>query len=178
MKPLPRLLLFLAASLMVAGPSPGAANPPATPERPLAERIDALLRPHLKPTPLPITLPNPFIVVHGTADFTGDTPTARVAGPDLRRGTIGPAGLSDPEKLAQAVTKLRIGGTIKVNDVTHLIVNQVPYREGATFMAEGKDEEILLQIVRLRPDELVLGFKDATQAIRLKNAPRTAEPEK
>lgn len=69
----PRITAELAASLFpataplrAADPSPA---PPAGKGR-LTEHIDALLRPHRQPVPLPVVLPNPFIVRRGTVDFT------------------------------------------------------------------------------------------------------------
>jgi hypothetical protein len=137
---------------------------------PLTARIDALLRPHLNPPPLPVSLPNPFLVVRGTAEFTessaaAPTPEARAAGPLDESGPV-----TDTDMLARGVAQLKIGGTMQINDVTQVMINRTTYKEGDFLTLETKPTPIHVQLVRLTREELTLRYNEATQAVRLKNA--------
>jgi len=174
-------LLLLAAGLLPAAAFLRAAEPPPAPspgKSRLIARIDALLRPHLKPAPLPVVLPNPFTVIRGTADFTeGHDPAATTA--SFASPADDAAHLTDEEMLARCMARLKIGGTMQVNDVTQLLINQELYKEGDYVILEDKGGALVyVQIVRLSPGDLTLRYKEATQVIRLKNPakPKDAGP--
>lgn len=167
-------LLLLAASLLAAtfplrAAAPTPAAPPAGKDR-LAGRIDALLRPHLRPAPLPVVLPNPFLVIRGTVDFTEAHDPAASKQPAPPAADLPP--LTDAEVLASCVARLKIGGTMQVNDLPQLLINQELYKEGDYVILEHKAALLYVQIVRLTPDEITLRLKEATQTIRLKNPAR------
>jgi hypothetical protein len=167
-------LVLLAVGPLVALRAMGAVSTaPAKPS--LAGRIDALLRPHLKPTSLPVTLPNPFVVVRGSAELTDNHEAAEpeIPAPET---PVDPGHPTDAEVLARAVSRIKIGGTMHVNDQTQLMINGDLYREGDPLTLENKPNPIYAQIVRLTPSELTLRYKDATQTVRLKNPPKPRDP--
>jgi hypothetical protein len=171
--------VLLAAGLFPAAALLRAADPfavePAGKNR-LTERIDALLRPHLKPAPLPVVLPNPFVVVRGTADLTDvHDPAAGTAYIAPPADDSPPA--TDAEMLARCVARLKIGGTMQVSDVTQLTINQELYKEGDYVALEGKGGALLyVRITRLTPGELTFRYKEATQLVRLKYPPKPKDP--
>ena len=63
---------------------------------------------------------------------------------------------------------LRISGNVRINDLTHLIINQAPYKEGDTFSLKTKDGTVKLKVIAIAPGELTLGLNDAVQVIKFK----------
>jgi hypothetical protein len=181
MKHLLRSFLSLAASLWLAVAPLSAADAPGKASR-ITDRIDALFRQRLRPVPLPVDLPNPFLVVSGA---TSRRPDEAGPGGDATPGATNRAKSADEvqpgtdaETLARYAAKLKIGGTIVVSGVTQLVVNQSPYKEGDYIFLDSKEALMYVQIIRLTSSELTLGFKEAKQVIRLKNPakPKDAEP--
>ncbi|HKB56726.1 MAG TPA: hypothetical protein VKC51_03975 [Lacunisphaera sp.] len=189
MKRLPRPFLSLAAGLWLAAAPlsaadalPAGAAAPGKASR-ITDRIDALFRQRLRPVPLPVDLPNPFLVVSSATSRRPDD-----AGPGGNEATVVATNRAksadevqpgtDAETLARYAAKLKIGGTIVVSGVTQLVVNQSPYKEGDYIFLDSKEALMYVQIIRLTSSELTLGFKEAKQVIRLKNPakPKDAEP--
>jgi hypothetical protein len=167
---------FLASWFMIglaSGPLLGPAQTPPAPAKsvPLTARIDALLRPHLQPSALPVSLPNPFVVVRGSAELT--EAAGPVTGPEPRvppAATEEASPATDGELLAQATAQLKIGGTIYANNVTQLMINRNTYKEGDFLTLDAKPVPLHVQIVRLTRDELTLRYNDVTQTLPLKAA--------
>lgn len=63
---------------------------------------------------------------------------------------------------------LRISGTVRIEDQTHLIINQAPYKEGDIFNLKTKEVNAKLRIISIAPGELTLGLNAATQVIKFK----------
>jgi hypothetical protein len=178
-----RLLLGLGL-LLAAGAPPAGRAAPAAPTRAalqsqhIKESIDALFKHRLKPDPLPVTLPNPFLVVSGVISnkrpdgsesdpaSVGDS-EAHDGPPAAKPGDAPPPG-SDAEALARHVASLKIGGTIQINGQLQLIINQSPRKEGDLIFLDNKSAVIYLRLIRLTPTELTLGFNEAVQTVRLK----------
>ena len=177
----PGLLLaavFFPAAGAGAVPVPAAAKA-ATHSQHLRERIDALFKRRLKPEPLPVTLPNPFLVVSGGINgkrpdgtesdpATGDDRDAHVGAPDPKPAEETPPA-SDTEALAHYMATLKIGGALQLNGRPQLIINQSPRKEGDLIFLDNKDSMIYLRVIRITPFELTLGFKEVEQTVRLKN---------
>lgn len=174
--------LSLATALPLAAradPALPAATRAALQSQHLKESIDALFKHRLKPDPLPVILPNPFLVVSGSinsrrADGSETDPTTE-GGPEghasasaTKPGAETPPG-SDAEALARYVASLKIGGTLRINGQLQLIINQSPRKEGDLIFLDNKNAVTFLRIIRLTPVELVLGFNDAVQTVGLKN---------
>lgn len=122
-------------------------------------RIDALLASRLKPDPLPDPLPNPF-------QLSGVVPSA---GTDKNPKPIESLPVStDSEMLLYYGASLRISGTVRTDDQTHLIINSAPYKEGDTLTIKTKDATAKLKILGIAPGELTLGLNDAVQVIKFK----------
>jgi hypothetical protein len=164
------ILLSLLVTASSALPAPAAeASAAPRPSVPLVSRIDALLRPHLKPTPLPVSLPNPFIVVRGSAELSETPGPKAVPEPGVSAApAVEDALLTDGEILARCMAQLKIGGTMQLNDVTQLMINRNTYKEGDYLTLEGRSAPIHVQIVRLSREELTLRYNEVTQTVRLK----------
>jgi len=184
----PRILLFavsgwLAAAVMpemVAAVRP-AARPPAAKSGDrtgrMKQRIDALLKSRLDPAPLPATLPNPFQLPPGSAvadpregpklDLpAGHKPEAAGPVPPAASGPVIPG--NDAEALVYYAAGLKITGTVRLNGLDHLIINQSPYKEGDLILLSTPTSTIYLQVLRITPDELTLGLNQAVLTVKLK----------
>jgi len=123
-------------------------------------RIDALLTLRLKPTTLPGDMPNPFDLPHSLSE-----PTTLEKDPKpVNDGAPG----SDSEMLLYYGASMRISGTVRIDDVTHLVINQSPYKEGDLFTIKTKDTVTKLRIVQIAPGELTIGLNDAVQVVKFK----------
>lgn len=164
---LPRLSFWVALGLLIsvgsltaapAKPKASTSNTTVPFER-TKSRIDALLSRRLKPAPLPEVLPNPFQLAEAPAAPTQEKdPKANE--------TLGP--VSDSEMLVYYGAMLRISGTVRIEDQTHLIINQAPYKEGDIFNLKTKEVNAKLRIISIAPGELTLGLNAATQVIKFK----------
>ena len=147
----------------------------------IKERIDSLFKRRQKPEPLPVILPNPFLVIGGVMDAgrTEEAEPSPRAEPveNVQSGVIMPE-TSAPEEapvsddasvLARHVLTLKIGGTVQLNGQLRIIINQAPRKEGDLIFMDKKDSVTYLKVIRVTPFELTLGFNDAVQTIRLKN---------
>lgn len=120
-------------------------------------RIDALVGPRLKAEPLPEVLPNPFQL----------TEVAKPANSEQKPIEKLPVS-SDEEMLLYYGASLKISGVVRIDEVTHLVINQAPYKEGDTLSLKTKDGTVKLRVVQIAPGELTLGFNDATEVIKFK----------
>ena len=123
-------------------------------------RIDALLAQRLKPDPLPDPLPNPFQLAE------------MVQQPVIHEKEPKPIEAlpvsSDSEMLLYYGASLRISGTVRINDRTHLVINQAPYKEGDTLTLKTKDATAKIRILGIAPGELTIGLNDAVQVVKFK----------
>ena len=122
-------------------------------------RIDALLAQRLKPDPLPDPLPNPFQLAETV------TPATQEKEPKPAEGL--PVS-SDGEMLLYYGASLRISGTVRINERTHLVINQSPYKEGDTLTLKTKDATAKIRILGIAPGELTIGLNDAVQVVKFK----------
>jgi hypothetical protein len=123
-------------------------------------RINSLLTQRVKPDPLPDPLPNPFVL-------SVAAPVAVTHEKDPKAGE-GLAPGSDSEMLVYYGAMLKISGTVRINDLTHLVINQAPYKEGDIFSLKTKDATVKLRVIGIAPGELTLGLNDAVQVIKFK----------
>lgn len=149
-------------AFVVAAPNkpvrPGKNKDPQNFQRTKA-RIEALLGPRLKPEPPPDSFPNPFQLAETPAVVTPDKDPKPIEKLPVS---------SDEEMLLYYGTSLRITGVVRINDQTHLVINQTPYKEGDTLNLKTKDGTVKLRVVAIAPGELTLGLNGATQVIKFK----------
>lgn len=170
MNRLPHRMLYVAAGLLLAAmlclPPAEAAQPSAVIQR----QIDALLKSRLRPEPLPVDPPNPFRVISGRApdragDRAGSTFTVKPED-DARanRPALDPAGelaaASSAEVLTSCAAQLKIGG-IMLKGQIHVVINNVPRREGDAITAHWNNSTVTLRVVRIEPGLVVLRLGDA-----------------
>ena len=185
-----RLLILTGTCLLIVSPLSAAVEgtPPAAGSTKAAlrsqhikERIDSLFKHRLKPEPLPVILPNPFLVIGGVMD-TGRIEEGE-SSPRVEPGENVPDRATTPEAatpeeapvsdeasvLARHILSLKIGGTVQLNGQLRIIINQAPRKEGDLIFMDKKDSVTYLKVIRVTPFELTLGFNEAVQTIRLKN---------
>jgi hypothetical protein len=141
------------------------------------QRIDALLQHRMKSEPLPTTRPDPFQLTSPALPVSGSrvpviTPPAG-SEPALPAGSAtvdAPPLTGDAEILARHASGLILGGIVEFNGRVQLIINQTPRKEGDLLVIRDKDDILYLQVIRLTPRELTLGYKDAVQVIPLKGS--------
>lgn len=166
------MLSLFAVLLAVAGAAPAPAPAPAAPSKTvsqserLRQRIDNLLKHRLKPEPLPVALANPFNSSglgangrHGDDD-EADVPVVAGAKP------VEEHKLTNAEALASCIPKLRISGMVKIKDQLHIVVNDVPRKEGDTIVLDRNNPMTYLLVVKIAPGALTLRLNDATQTVK------------
>jgi hypothetical protein len=158
------LALGVLISLAVVSAAPPKAKKPAFAAKDVnfqrtKSRIDTLLGPRLKSEPVPDPLPNPFQLAE-VAPMPGSDKTPKPV-ENLPVST-------DSEMLLYYGASLRISGTVRTDDETHLVINSSPYKVGDILVIKTKDSTAKLRILGIAPGELTLGLNDAVQVIKFK----------
>lgn len=163
-RPLIFALSLLCAATLAAAPSArskpprpgGETNSNAVHFEKIKIKIDALLKPRLNPDPLPNPLP----------DLFQRSEVSRPAPPKATTEGLAPS--TDSEMLLYYGASLKISGTVRIDDETHLVINQAPYKEGDNLTLKTKDATVKLRILGIAPGELTLGLNEAVQVIKFK----------
>jgi hypothetical protein len=158
--------------LLAAGPIAGAVAPAPTAAESAAvrERIDALLKRRLTPSPLPVDPPNPFVVLNAPGVVAAETPGAgpgKSVAPEaapLLDADDDP--ISGAAALARYASRLRIAGLIRIKDQVHIIINDSAWREGDLLIVERNPRLVQLQVARIQPGQLTLRLGDAELVMR------------
>jgi hypothetical protein len=177
LRPLCRLGAVLAATVTLAGAADAAkpgAKPGETPKitdpfEPTRLKIDQLLKARINPEPLPATLPNPFTLPNVAPTTLADDGEVTVAAGQPTAVAAGHEPGSDADLLAQFAATLKISGMVERNGQRNFIINQLYYKEGDVILMDKKDPKSAVKIVHVAPGELILGYNDIVQTIRLKN---------
>ena len=96
----------------------------------------------------------------------GAAPVATVkAGPvgDLAPPT---ASAADLQLLKQAAVALKVAGTIQINGVAHLIINQVPYKEGEVINLRSKDQPAFVRVKHISRYSYTLALNAAELSVK------------
>lgn len=168
--PVQILVLGLLTGLLWAAPT----NPSAGDSMQIRQRIDALLKRRLQPTPIPVDPPNPFAVaaavsvgltpVRESPEAGGNEPAMRaviVGNPDDEIGSANTA-----ELLARFASRLRITGMIRMKDQVHVIINDSAWKEGDYMILNQGSLIIRLQVMRIVPGQLTLRLEEAELVLR------------
>jgi hypothetical protein len=179
MKPISprRLRLFLAAALatLAGTASAGAAAAPAAPPAPtLQQQIEALLKHRMRPEPLPVDPPNPFVLTtKGGRETVATDTTPKPAAPEPAGVTAG--GVTQPtellatspeEILAAVAVRLKIGGMLRRNDQVNLMINDVFRKEGDFISTVWNGSPVHIRIVRILPAQLILRLDNAEVTLK------------
>jgi hypothetical protein len=176
MKPSRSRILILAGALLLVA-SPGVAAAPAATSGPtIQERLDALLKHRIKPEPLPVDLPNPFLVLSGGIRESG----AEAAKSRLAHGKEAAAGAaasdatapaaslppSNAEILSDCTTRLKIGGIIVVNGQAQISINGILRKEGDLIAVEWNHSSVPVRLVRFVSGQVVFRYRDAEMTVK------------
>lgn len=99
-------------------------------------------------------------------------PVAAVAsvgagGAPVAAATAAPAVASgDLALLKQAAATLKVAGTIQLGGVAHLIINQVPYKEGDVISARVKGEPAYLRVKNISRYSYTLSLNEAELSVK------------
>lgn len=149
-------LRHLALFLALASSVPAAAPAPVS----LEHQIDVLLKRRLKPEPLPLDLPNPFVL-----KSRRDASPARMA--EVAPPVPEARPISTAEVLADCVSHLRIGGIIRMKDQMQIVINDIPRKEGDPINVLWNNTQIQIRLLRLAPDQVVLRYLGSEQVVKL-----------
>ena len=164
-----RSLLLFAGALIV--PAVVAVETTATgPSMRIQKQLDGLLKQRLRPEPLPLDLPSPF-VFPGTATREGGFTSAATQAP-LKIETAsagGPATLANREAvqdnnadvLAVCAGRLHFGGAIRIKDQLQVVINQLARKEGDFIAVPWNGSPVYIRIVRLLPGQITLRLSEA-----------------
>jgi hypothetical protein len=122
-------------------------------------RIAALLEHRLNPTPMPADLPNPFYSAPVLAPV--ETAPAEEVVPAK-------SDLSDADLLARYAATLKISGGLVINGQPLLNINSTLYKAGDVLPVGSKSKPAYLQVLRITPGELTLGYNEAQLVVPLK----------
>lgn len=171
-RPLPLIFVLLAGLLATVAGRAAPAKPDSATAAALKKitdryaltkaRIATLLEQRTNPTPLPASLPNPF---YHSPDIpvveTAATPTPDVVVP------TGPDS-SDADTLARFAATMKIGGLVNRNGLPHLMINSTLCKAGDVIPAGSRDNKVYIQVVRITPDDVVLGLNQVEQTVKLR----------
>jgi hypothetical protein len=120
----PRRRFFIGLIALVAAaatPAPGPIPPPS-----IAQQLDRLLQRRLKPEPLPLDLPNPFVMLAKEAKDSIITQSVAVAeaAPADAMEAIRP--VANADVLADAISRMHFGGVIRMKDQVQILINDAP----------------------------------------------------
>jgi hypothetical protein len=76
------------------------------------------------------------------------------------------AGTADLTLLKQAAATLKVAGTIQLNGRDHLIINQVPYKEGDVISARVKGQPAYLRVKNISRYSYTLSLNDAELSVK------------
>jgi hypothetical protein len=148
----------------------GASSPHVTnPSPAIQQRIDALLKNRIRPEPLPVDPPNPFQMVSGgVRDIStdGGSTKTKASGEDTANApatypTADAPGTSSAEVLAGCVSRLKIGGIIRIRDQIQIVINDIPRKEGDVIMMDWNSAPVQLRVVRVQANQLTLRYGEA-----------------
>lgn len=139
---------------------PAGGPPPLSPRfQQVRNRIDALFQ-HRGEAPLaPDPRKSPFRPA-------GAAPVAAVkAGP---AANVPPptASAADLQLLKQASATLKVAGTIQINSVAHLIINQVPYKEGDVINLRAKGQPVFVRVKHISRYSYTLALNAAELSVK------------
>ena len=68
--------------------------------------------------------------------------------------------------LKQAAATLKVAGTIQINSVAHLIINQVPYKEGDVINLRAKGQPVFVRVKHISRYSYTLSLNAAELSVK------------
>ena len=146
----------LAAKAAVA-PAP----PPLSPRfQQVRDRIDALFRHRSETPPAPDPRKNPFRPA-------GAAPVALAAPGSAASSQLPPVEPNtDAQLLQQGAATLKVAGTIQIGGLAHLIINQVPYKEGEIINTRVRGQPVYLRLKNISRYSYTLSLNAAELSVK------------
>lgn len=151
-----------------------AAATPATPPPTIQQQIDALLKHRIRPEPLPVDPPNPFVLTtKGIRETVATDTSAKPATPEPAGTSAG--GVNQPTEflnasnadvLAAVAVRLKIGGMMRINDQVKLMINDASRKEGDFITTIWNNATVHVRIVKILPGQLILRLEDAEVTLK------------
>lgn len=144
--------------------APAPVTPPLSPRfQQVRNRIDVLFHHRNEAAPAADPRKNPFrpagaapVVVAPVASRSG---AAVVAPPPA-------ASNADLLLLQQGVATLKVAGTIQINGLAHLVINQVPYKEGDVLSVRVKGQPVFLRVKNISRYSYTLSLNAAELSVK------------
>ena len=73
---------------------------------------------------------------------------------------------TDYQMLQAAATTLKVAGTIQINGVSHLIINQVPYKEGDVLKARVNGNPVFVRVKHISRYSYTLALNNAELSVK------------
>jgi hypothetical protein len=160
----PRSLFFIGLLAIVAA----AATPPPSPIPPpsIAEQLERLLNRRLKPEPLPLDLPNPFVMLAKEPRDSMITQPVAIADAPPADAIEAIRPVANVDVLADAISRMHFGGVIRMKDQVQILINDTPRKEGYTFKMPWNNAQIIIRVQRISPADVVLRYLDVEATVR------------
>ena len=148
-----------AAKAPVAPVAP--APPPLSPRfQQVRDRIDALFRHRSETPPAPDPRKNPFRPA-------GAAPVALAAPGSAASSQLPPVEPNtDAQLLQQGAATLKVAGTIQIGGLAHLIINQVPYKEGEIINTRVRGQPVYLRLKNISRYSYTLALNAAELSVK------------
>ncbi len=162
----PELVGTVPAKTAAAASTPAAAVAPATPPplsprfQQVRDRIEVLFGHRNAPPPPADPRRNPFRP-------PGAAPVAAApVGAPAENGPPPTAAAVDLALLKQTAATLKVGGTIEIGGRPHLIINQVPYKEGDMINTRAKGQPVFLRVKHISRYSYTLSLNAAELSVK------------
>jgi hypothetical protein len=145
----------VAGSKLTAGGAP-----PLSPRfQQVRNRIDALFQHRGEAPVAPDPRKSPFRPA-------GAAPVAAVKAGRVANLPPPTASAADLQLLKQAAATLKVAGTIQINSVAHLIINQVPYKEGDVINLRAKGQPVFVRVKHISRYSYTLALNAAELSVK------------
>ncbi len=151
--------------------------PPLSPRfQQVRDRIEALLGHRSETPPKFDSRKSPFRPASGGPAALASTATTGGASPlspttsngpvEAPASSANPAATGDLQLLQLATANLKVAGTIQINNVAHLVINQVPYKEGDVIIARAKGNAIYLRVKNISRYSYTLSLNETELSVK------------
>jgi hypothetical protein len=149
----------------ITAKTPATSAPTLTPRfQQVRDRISALLGHRNDAPPVADPRKNPFRPAGAApaAPVKGRPTGTPVVNPPVKAVTSG----TDYQMLQAAAATLKVSGTIQINGLGHLIINQVPYKEGDVLKARVNGNSVFVRVKHISRYSYTLALNNAELSVK------------